>query len=95
MARAGEWNIEKTEKIMGSLDQHVQEIVGHEDYDEKNYLANDLALLILVKSFELSETINVICLPPQGRLFNLKRCTTIGWGKNTIILVKYLVFSLL
>lgn len=65
---------------MMTVDQNIKEIIIHEDYDEDNYLATDIALLILEKPFEISETINVICLPPQGKLFNLKRCTAIGWG---------------
>lgn len=65
---------------MMTVDQNIKEIIIHEDYDEDNYLATDIALLILEKPFEISETINVICLPPQDKLFNLKRCTAIGWG---------------
>ena len=80
MVRAGEWDILSTDELLKSVDKQVFTLIMHEDF-EANTVANDVALLILEHSFELTPHINVICLPVQDFNFDGKTCTVTGWGQ--------------
>lgn len=43
---------------------------------------NNVALLFLKKSLDLTHHINLICLPPPNRNFIYNRCNVSGWGKK-------------
>lgn len=43
---------------------------------------NNVALLFLKKSLDLTHHINLICLPPPNRNFIYNRCIVSGWGKK-------------
>ena len=46
-------------------------------------LKNDIALLLLDRPLEISEHINVICMPEQEEVFDSsKNCVANGWGKK-------------
>ena len=77
--RAGEWDLLTDDELEVSVEQNVKTIILHEKYDT-TLAANDIALLILKKPFELTDHINVICLPPQGFNFEGNTCTITGWG---------------
>lgn len=80
--RAGEHDILDTHNDKNRQERSVKNIIIHEDlYAEA--LINDIALVVLDKPFELSETVNTICLPPQSvQTDEHVMCTVSGWGKN-------------
>ncbi|CAD0206380.1 unnamed protein product [Chrysodeixis includens] len=80
--RAGEWDTQTTKEIYEFQERDVKEIVIHESFMPKS-LKNDIALLRLLTPVELSEHINVICMPEQDEVFDShKNCVANGWGKN-------------
>ncbi|CAG9807946.1 unnamed protein product [Chironomus riparius] len=79
--RAGEWDTQTKNELFPHSDHSVIDVVIHEKY-YKGGLHNDIALLFLKESIPLAEHINTICLPPQGQVFDRKRCFASGWGKD-------------
>ena len=54
----------------------------HPDY-YAGALYNDIGLLFLEQPVEFAENVDIVCLPPQGAVFDLTRCFASGWGKDT------------
>lgn len=79
--RAGEWDMQSERESFPHQDLRVRAVVVHERFNAES-LANDYAILILTQPVELSETVNVICLPPQDMQINNSSCIASGWGKN-------------
>ncbi|XP_055301761.1 phenoloxidase-activating factor 2-like [Sitodiplosis mosellana] len=80
--RAGEHDILDTTVDKKRQERNVTNIILHENLDA-NSLINDIALIVLEKSFKLTEAVNTVCLPPQSVQTDKNvMCTTGGWGKN-------------
>lgn len=81
VARAGEYNMQQETEIYEHQDRFVSNVIVHKNY-QRSTLINDIALLIINEPFQLTITVNTICLPP----LNLKIepntiCIASGWGK--------------
>ncbi|XP_070074884.1 phenoloxidase-activating factor 2-like isoform X1 [Drosophila takahashii] len=81
VVRAGEWDTQITQEIIGHEDRHVKEIVYHEQFN-KGALYNDIALMLLESPFSSKPNIQPVCLPNVGENFDFDRCYATGWGKN-------------
>ncbi|CAB3260991.1 unnamed protein product [Arctia plantaginis] len=80
--RAGEWDTQTEKEIFGYEERAVKETYIHSNFNHKN-LQNDIALLRLERPLELTEHINVICMPEQNEVFDShKNCIANGWGKD-------------
>lgn len=44
---------------------------------------NNIAILFLKEEVIISNTVDVVCLPPQDAIFDSSRCLVSGWGKTT------------
>ncbi|XP_044761176.1 phenoloxidase-activating factor 2-like [Coccinella septempunctata] len=79
--RAGEWDTQTKKELYPHQDRQVQRVVSHREY-YAGALYNDIALLLLESPVEIAENVNVICLPPQGSVYDYSRCYASGWGKD-------------
>ncbi|KAJ8703811.1 hypothetical protein PYW07_013105 [Mythimna separata] len=80
--RAGEWDTQTVKEIYPFEERNVESTVIHENFQPKS-LKNDIALLRLDRPLEISEHINVICLPDYQEVFDSsKNCVANGWGKS-------------
>lgn len=80
--RAGEWDMRNTNEEFKHQDRNVVLIVKHSRFNAST-LINDIALLITKQPFELTQTVNTICLPVQNFIPTPNTiCTASGWGKN-------------
>ncbi|KAG5671371.1 hypothetical protein PVAND_001572 [Polypedilum vanderplanki] len=79
--RAGEWDTQTTKERLPHQERNVNAIITHEEFNSRS-LANDIALLILDRPFDLDQHIGVICLPPQGYIAQNHDCFASGWGKD-------------
>lgn len=79
--RAGEWDIRTIEKMVPHQERDIQEIIIHEQYNNKT-LHNNVALLFLTEPVKLAENVNTVCLPPPNYNFDGNRCFASGWGKD-------------
>nr|XP_021197589.2 phenoloxidase-activating factor 2 isoform X2 [Helicoverpa armigera] len=80
--RAGEWDTQTTKEIYPFQERTVQDYYINENFMPKS-LKNDVALLLLESPVEISEHINVICMPEQDEVFDShKNCVANGWGKS-------------
>lgn len=82
LVRAGEWDMRNMNEEFKHQDRSVLLVVKHSRFDAAT-LHNDIALLILKQPFELTQTVNTICLPvlnfsPEHNT----KCTVSGWGKD-------------
>ena len=81
VVRGGEWDTQSVNEMCAHVERKVEKAIRHEQFTRNN-LQNDIALLILQESFELTPFINTICLPPKGSNFDNQRCLASGWGKD-------------
>uniref|UniRef100_A0A2A4K804 Phenoloxidase-activating factor 2 n=1 Tax=Heliothis virescens TaxID=7102 RepID=A0A2A4K804_HELVI len=80
--RAGEWDTQTTKEIYPYQERTVQDYYIHENFMPKS-LKNDIALLLLETPVEISQHVNVICMPEQDEVFDShKNCVANGWGKS-------------
>lgn len=79
--RAGEWDTQTKKELFPHQDRDVESVVIHKDY-YSGALFNDIAILFLKTPLNISENVDVICLPPQGTVINNARCYASGWGKD-------------
>lgn len=80
--RAGVHNILDTTTNNKRQERNVTNMIMHEDLDSKS-LTNDIALIVLEQPLTLTETVNTVCLPPQGVQTRRNTvCISSGWGKN-------------
>lgn len=77
--RLGEWDTQTKNELFPQKDFSVAEIIIHERFNKRN-LENDVAIMILEDSVELSEHINTVCIPPKNFIFDRTRC--FATGKN-------------
>lgn len=81
--RAGEWNMQQRNEKYDHQDRTVSNIVIHNRF-QRSTMANDIALLIVDIPFELTPSVNTICLPPLNFQTDPRTiCTAQGWGKNS------------
>lgn len=79
--RAGEWDTQTKKELFKHQDMDVERVVVHKDY-YSGALFNDVALLFLKNPVNISENVDVVCLPKQGTVVNQARCYASGWGKD-------------
>lgn len=82
--RAGEWDTQTENERIPFQERNVAQIILHEHFvSSAGNLYNDVALLILDRSFAKTESVGTICLPEQNQVFNTENCFATGWGKTT------------
>lgn len=82
IVRAGEHNIMDPILDDKRQERNVTQKIIHSDLYLEAFI-NDIALLVVNDPFELTDTVNTICIPPQSnRLDDGVLCTSCGWGKN-------------
>lgn len=82
LVRAGEYSLHSTEENVAHQNSLVSYYVIHENYTKAAYL-NDIALLFLKDQFQITETVNVICLSPPNQNYDFQKgCFMSGWGKD-------------
>lgn len=79
--RAGEWDTQTTKERLPYQERQVVRINSHPDFNPRS-LAFDVAVLELDKAVDLSDHINVVCLPPNNYDTRRSDCFASGWGKN-------------
>lgn len=81
--RAGEWDSQSTDEIVGHQDRRVVEKLLHPHYS-KGTLASDMALLFVDRPFDDGQqNVRTACLPADGQLTAPgTRCMASGWGKD-------------
>lgn len=89
IVRAGEWDSRTEGEMCPHEENNVTEIIIHEKYSSGTK-ANDIALLILKKPFELDRFINTICLPANNTYTRTsEKCVALGWGSDSFDDDKY------
>lgn len=81
IARAGEWDTQRTTEPFPHVDRNVVDMIIHENF-RPGSLFNDIALLFLEKPIEMAENINTACLPAPDTTYDNQRCFANGWGKD-------------
>lgn len=82
--RAGEWDSQTENERIPYQERNVAQIIIHENYiSVKRNLFNDVALLILERSFAKVESVSTVCLPQQNTVLQSRNCFATGWGKTT------------
>lgn len=80
--RAGEWDTQTTKELFPHQDRYVETIVIHNKY-YAGALFNDIAILFLKTPFNLTETINTLCLSQQDLIVpSGTKCFASGWGRD-------------
>lgn len=79
--RAGEWDTQTTNEIFPHQDSFVHEYAVHPQY-YKGGLYNDVALVFLQQPVNITENVNIVCLPSARDIFDGSRCFASGWGKD-------------
>lgn len=79
--RAGHWSDTLSATEMPThQDRAVKEVIMHDKFNRESS-RNDIALLIMDKEVEIMGSVNTVCLPPIGLVFDNPRCYVSGWGK--------------
>ncbi|KAJ3667050.1 hypothetical protein Zmor_002459 [Zophobas morio] len=81
VVRVGEWDTKTTQEFLKHQERKVVSAVLHRDYKPR-LLHNDMALLFLESPVNLTEHINVACLPPKDSVVLSSECFVSGWGKD-------------
>ena len=79
--RAGEWDTQTDNEIYAHQERDVKTILIHPQYYTRGVFY-DYALLILDSPLEITENVNVICLPNKNVSLDNLLCYTTGWGKE-------------
>ncbi|XP_067000978.2 phenoloxidase-activating factor 2 isoform X2 [Anabrus simplex] len=79
--RAGEWDTQTNDELIPHQDRNIAKIIVNKDY-YAGALYNDVALMFLETAVELTDNVDVVCLPNQGAIFDYSRCFASGWGKD-------------
>lgn len=79
--RVGEWDTQTANEIFPHTDYDVRDFVVHPNFYNRG-LFNDIALVFLKTQVYFEPHINMICLPPQGSVFDGSSCFASGWGKD-------------
>jgi len=80
--RVGEWDTQSKSELYPHQDRMVNTTVIHPDY-YAGALYNDIGLIFLETPVEYAENVDVVCLPPQGAVFDQSQCFATGWGKDS------------
>jgi hypothetical protein len=80
--RVGEWDTQTKNELYPHQDRLAKTIVIHPDY-YAGALYNDIGLIFLETPVEYAENVDVVCLPPQGAVFDHSQCYATGWGKDS------------
>ncbi|XP_031616355.1 phenoloxidase-activating factor 2-like isoform X2 [Contarinia nasturtii] len=83
--RAGEWDTQTTREPHPYQDRSIRRITTHPGYRRgflHGVLYNDIALIFLMQPFDITISVNTICLPYANENFDESRCISTGWGKN-------------
>lgn len=98
--RAGEWDTQTVDEPLPHQDRGVAIVATHPGFKSAS-LWNDYALLILDTPVELSDNVEIVCLPEANEYFDYSKCFTTGWGKNVFgkntfmtLISKYLYWKL-
>lgn len=62
----------------------MKQSIIHPEYNEQS-LQNDIALLILTNPVEITESVNIICIPSAGIIVDNVTCLVTAWNKNRFI----------
>lgn len=82
VVRAGEHDLLEASNSITRQERNVSNVIIHEDLYAEG-LINDIALIVLNEQFDLTESVNTVCLPPQSvQTDEGIMCTSSGWGKN-------------
>ncbi|CAL4058610.1 unnamed protein product [Meganyctiphanes norvegica] len=81
LARIGDWDLGNENEQTPLQNINVERIVLHKDFNRPT-LINDVALLILQRDADLSNTVMPICLPQPHHNFVGSECIVTGWGKD-------------
>lgn len=79
--RAGEFNTQITNEPLPHQDIEVESIISHPQFYAATHY-NNIAVLILKASVEITGNVNIICLPQQNYTTIDTRCYVSGWGKD-------------
>nr|AZP56664.1 serine proteinase stubble-1 [Locusta migratoria migratoria] len=80
--RAGIWDLTATAEPLPHQERRVIKIIRHPLFEEKT-LFNDIALLVLDKTFDEALNVEVTCLPPPSVDLTGLRCIATGWGTSS------------
>ena len=80
--RVGEWDTQTKNELYPHQDRSAKTTVIHPDY-YAGALYNDIGLIFLESPVEYAENVDVVCLPPQGAVFDQSHCYATGWGKDS------------
>ncbi|KAF5299501.1 hypothetical protein FQR65_LT01084 [Abscondita terminalis] len=79
--RAGEWDTQTKNELFPHQDRDVKTIITHPKY-YAGALFYDFALLILDSPLEITDNVDVVCLPKQDMVVDHLKCFASGWGKD-------------
>ncbi|KAF5276066.1 hypothetical protein FQA39_LY00862 [Lamprigera yunnana] len=79
--RAGEWDTQTKNELYPHQDRDVKQVISHKNY-YAGALFYDFALLILESPLEITENVDVACLPEANMNVDNLRCLASGWGKD-------------
>lgn len=79
--RIGDYDIDRSDEVTGTLELNILGYRTHPGYVQKTYL-NDISLSFLVQDVLFTKTIGPVCLPYTGFEQNLTNARAIvaGWG---------------
>lgn len=81
IVRAGEWDTQTQNERIPYQERNVSQKIIHEFFIKSN-LYNDIAILILDRSFVKTDSIGTVCLPQDQQQFDSRECFATGWGKD-------------
>lgn len=58
----------------------VRKIILHPNFEHK-HPKNDIALLVLDLPFDMTDNVNVVCLPIPNDVLDTNNCVAAGWGQ--------------
>lgn len=83
VVRAGDWDMRQTNEEFEHQDRSVSNVIIHHRFYRPT-MVNDVALLIVDDAFELTITVNTVCLPPPSIIPPHNTiCVASGWGKSS------------
>ncbi|XP_055622569.1 uncharacterized protein LOC129766127 [Toxorhynchites rutilus septentrionalis] len=88
IVRAGEWDLGTTKEPLPHEERGVRLVRTHPAFKPTS-LVNNVALLFLDDKFDLKDTIDTVCLPPQDFTIDNGYVVAIGWGSTPKNQVKY------
>lgn len=87
--RAGQYDMQSSAEAYSHQDRSVATVIIN-PYYRPGLLHNDHAILILSEPVELTDTVDVICLPEPHMRFDNSDCVMTGWGSREYSKKKYI-----